>query len=531
MAGKSVLIIDVGTSSVKAVLFDGRGRILSAQDRPVETRAPKPGWAEQDPRSWWNATVEAVRALAIDRTPIAISLTGSMQNVIALDSEGASLRPAILYSDARVSAAEIAALKTYLPVDFEKRIGNRSEPALCLFALDWLLRNEPGMMASVERLLFGAKDAVIHRMTGRAVVDPTCATTTGLMNLAARSWDAEILGALGLSPAVLPDILDADALVGPLLSGPASALGLEAGIPVYVGAGDGGATAWGTSSEAHDRPHAYLGTTGWIAATMPLSLARPPRDAYTLAAPVKTDVIVISPFLAAGLAIDWFAGIAGRSVADICAAAEAIDADPPELLFLPYLIGERAPFFDRAVRGAFLGLDRQHGTEALAYAVLEGLAHAIRDNLDALPIPPSTIALAGGVAGSLAVARLIADVTGATVSVPSSSRIVTAYGAFRLVAPVLRLSAGDSEEETLILPRPERTARAARRFAAYRLATAQARDFAAYLSGGPAAAPVADGLPPIKPPAKRGRPKGSRNKPKDAKTSGTKAGGAGKRPR
>ncbi|MCX5495065.1 FGGY family carbohydrate kinase [Kaistia dalseonensis] len=519
MAGESVLVIDVGTSSVKAVLFDGGGRLLRASDHPVETLAPHPGWAEQDPRGWWQATIEAVRALEITAMPLAVTLTGSMQNVIALDSEGASLRPAILYSDARVGPDEIAALKTYLPVDFERRIGNRSEPALCLFALDWLLRHEPGMMASVERLLFGAKDAVIHRMTGRAVVDPTCATTTGLMNLAARSWDAEILGALGLSPAVLPDILDADALVGPLLPGPAAALGLEEGIPVYVGAGDGGATAWGTASEAHDRPHAYLGTTGWIAATMPLNVARPPRDAYTLAAPVKTDVIVISPFLAAGLAIDWFAGIAGRPVAELYAAAETIDAEPPEVLFLPYLIGERAPFFDRAVRGSFLGLDRQHGAEALAYAVLEGLAHAIRDNLDALPIRPSTIALAGGVAGSLTVARLIADVTGATVTVPSASRIVTAYGAFRLVAPVLGLTTNDGEAETLVAPRPERAERAARRFAAYRLSTAQARSLATYLAGEPFVEP---GQPeaPAKVPAKRGRPKGSRNKAKAAPDRG-----------
>src|SRR5690606_13500281 len=209
--------------------------------------------------------------------------------------------------------------------------------------------------------------------------------------------------------------------------------------------------------------------------------------------------IVISPFLAAGLAIDWFAATAGRPVAELYAAAEAHDANPPGALFLPYLIGERAPFSDRAVRGAFLGLDREHSSDALAYAVLEGLAHAIRDNLDALPIPPRSIALAGGVAGSLTVAHLIADVTGARVTVPSASRIVTAYGAFRIIAPMIGLAlkgaagkgaaakgaggkakagrkgailAGDG---TVVAPRPERSERAARRFAAYRQAASHAR--------------------------------------------------------
>ncbi|MCX5513492.1 xylulose kinase [Kaistia algarum] len=478
----TVLIIDVGTSSVKAALFDAEGRTLAAADRPVTTSTPQAGWAEQSSDAWWAASAEAVRALAIAAPPSAITLTGSMQNVILLGGSGEALRPAILYSDARVSAERVATVRATLPENYERRIGNLSEPALCLFRLDWLFDEEPAMMSAAARVLFGAKDAVIHRMTGRAVVDPTCATTSGLMNIETRQWDPEILAALGLSPALLPDILDADALAGPLLVESAEALGLPAGIPVYVGAGDGGATAWGTSSEAHDRPHAYLGTTGWIAAAMPLALSGAPTSAYTLAAPIGSDVVVISPFLAAGLAIDWYAAIAGRTVGELYAAAATFDDEPPTALFLPFLIGERGPFSDRAVRGAFLGLDREHKAEALAYAVLEGLAHAIRDNLDALPVRPRQIALAGGVAGSLTVARLIADVTGASVSVPPESRLVTAYGAFRLVAPALGLPGHLDDAHVIVEPRPERAERAARRFAAYREATAHARALTALLA-------------------------------------------------
>lgn len=482
MAEISVLIIDVGTSSVKAALFDREGRVLRWADHAVETLSPHPGFAEQDPAAWWQATVAATHALGLTEAPTAITLTGSMQNVILIGSDGAALRPAILYSDARVDAARIASVRAELPEDFEARIGNQDDPALCIFRLDWLLEHEPDTMAATVRILFGAKDAVIHRMTCRSVIDPSCATTTGFMQLATRNWDTEIMAGLGLSPALLPDILEADALAGPLTADAAAALGLPAGVPVYVGAGDGGATAWGTSSEVHDQPHAYLGTTGWIAATMSLGLASAPSDAYTLAAPVGNDVIVISPFLAAGLAIDWFAGIAGRRVPDLYGAAETHDAEPPSALFLPFLIGERGPFSDRAVRAAFFGLDRHHAPEALAYAVLEGLAHAIRDNLDALPIRPRTIALAGGVVATLTVARLIADVADATVFVPSESRTVTAYGAFRLLAPALGLSTRHDQPVTLITPRPERAERAARRFAAYRAATATARTLAAALA-------------------------------------------------
>ncbi|MBZ9937093.1 xylulose kinase [Mesorhizobium sp. BR1-1-16] len=481
MAAERVLIVDVGTSSVKAVLFDGHGHALRVADRPVATEAPQPGFAEQASGDWWQATVEAVAELAIDHAIDAISLSGSMQNVIVLGRDGAPLRPAILYSDARVDASRVAAVGEGLPADFEARIGNRIDPALCLYRLDWLHDHEPEIMAAASRILFGAKDAVILAMTGRAVVDPSTATTTGLMNLAGRNWDATILGAIGLSPALLPDILEADALAGPLLPGAAAALGLPASIPVHVGAGDGGATAWGTASEAHDRPHAYLGTTGWIAAAMPLETAAPPRASYTLAAPVGNDVVVISPFLAAGLAIDWFAHVAGRSVPELYGAAATHDAEPPSALFLPFLIGERGPFIDRAVRGAFLGLDRAQQTEALAYAVLEGLAFAIRDNLDALPVRPRAIVLAGGVAGAAVVAQLVADVTGAVVEVPPESRLVTAYGAYRMLAPVIGATSAPEAGSRIVTPRPERAGRAARRFTAYRGATEAARSLTADL--------------------------------------------------
>jgi xylulokinase len=481
---ENVLVIDAGTSSLKAALIDRSGGVVasSAIDAP-SAPSRQPGWSEQDPEAWWRAAIAAVRGLALTAAPAAVALTGAMQNVILLDRVGAAVRPAILYSDARVDENDMSRLAALLPADFEQIIGNRATPALCLYRLDWLARHEPEAMARCARLLFGSKDYLIHKMTGRAIVDPTTASTTGMMALSERQWAPAIFAAFGLSAALLPEILAADAFAGALEENSAAALGLPAGLPVFAGAGDVGATAWGSFSDAYDRPHAYLGTTGWISATMPLAQAAPPRDAYCLAAPVGSDVIVVSPFLAAGLAIDWFADAVGRPVAALYAEAEQRDATPPQALFLPYLIGERAPFADRAVRGAFFGLDSKDDAPALAYAVLEGLAHAIRDNLDALPIAPKSIALAGGVAGSLTVARLIADVTGCDVIAPDDSRIITAYGAWRLMAPHLGFDlAAASSESARIAPRPERAERARRRFAAYRQAAANARMLAKALA-------------------------------------------------
>ena len=475
MKGEAVLAVDVGTSSLKAVVFDARGDIRAQQVTTYPTRHPEPGAVEQDPDDWWRALCGAIRNLAPLPPLAGIVLTGSMQNLIVLDARGRALAPAILYSDGRVAADQRRRWEAELPVDLAQRIGNRPDNAQCVFRLLWCRDRGDPRGADAGALLFGAKDAVLQRLTGRRVVDPTTGATTGLMGLATRSWDPEILAAIGLAADDLPEIVPGDAVMGAIGSSPAAEAGLPAGLPVVCGCGDAGAATWGAHAETPGRAYAYLGTTGWVAATLALKDAAAPRTTYTLAAPTSEDVLVIAPFLTAGRALEWIAGRVGLPLTDALEAAAAVDPSPGSCLFLPYLMGERSPFEDRDVRAAMLGIDGADRPGHLVHAVLEGLAYAIRHNLDALPPAQGALTVLGGGVESALQRQLIADISGLPVAAPPERRAGPAYGAFRLAVRALGLAEVPDPGVDIVQPRSERRERADSRYRAYCLASDFAR--------------------------------------------------------
>ncbi len=481
MTDEAILAVDVGTSSLKAVIFDAGGEIRAQQVAGYPTRHPEPGGVEQDPEDWWRALCVAVRNLGPLPRLTGMVLTGSMQNLIALDADARPLAPAILYSDARVGTDRRVGWEADLPVDLAQRIGNRPDNAQCVFRLFWCRDRADARGADARALLFGAKDAVIQRLTGRRVIDPTTAATTGLMTLATRSWDSEILAAIGFAAGDLPEIVPGDAVVGTVGPAPAAETGLPAGLPVVCGCGDAGAATWGAHAESPGRVYASLGTTGWVAATLSLEDAAPPRTTYTLAAPSGPDALVIAPFLTSGAALEWMAARVGLSLADALEAAAQVDADPGACLFLPYLMGERSPFEDQDVRAVMLGVDAAHGPGHLVYGVLEGLAYAIRLNLDALPPSRGALTVLGGGADSVLQRQLLADATGLRIAAPPERRAGPAYGAFRLAAPPLGLAQVPNPAVDIVEPRPERRERGHSRYRAYCLASDFARSIAPLL--------------------------------------------------
>ena len=481
MAGEAVLAVDVGTSSLKAVVFDARGDIRAQQMAAYPTRHPEARAVEQDPEDWWRALCTATCNLRPLPPLAGMVLTGSMQNLIPLDSSGRPTAPAILYSDARMKTEQRGRWQADLPTDFAQRVGNQPDNAHCVFRVLWCRDRGDPRGSDAGALLFGAKDAIIQRLTGRRVVDPTTAATTGMMALAARCWDPEILGAIGFSTDDMPMILPGDAVVGVVSASTAAEAGLPAGLPVVCGCGDAGAATWGAHAERPGRVYAYLGTTGWVAATLSLEQAAPPRTTYTLAAPSGSDVLVIAPFLTSGRALEWMAERVGLSLADALGAAAAVDPDPATGLFLPYLMGERSPFEDRDVRAVMLGIDDADGPGHLVYGVLEGLAYALRHNLDALPPVDGAMTVLGGGAESALQRQLIADATGLPVTAPPEQRAGPAYGAYRLAARALGLAEAPDPAVDIVEPRSGRRDRADSRYRAYCLASDLARSVAPLL--------------------------------------------------
>ena len=298
--------------------------------------------------------------------------------------------------------------------------------------------------------------------------------------MAARDWSDALIETLAVPRARLPDILPAGAIVGPLGAEAARALGLaaSAAIPVINGCGDGGATTLGARCRGAGDVSLYLGTTGWVARVVDDRDLAPNPAVYRLAHPDPGLIVEITPILAAGAAGTWIRGILDIPAEDRDRLLAEADRHPPDLLFLPYLSGERFPFFDADVRAAFLGLDATHRRGDLYYAVLEGVGHAIRANLDRLdPNGVSPLRLAGGGATSAVWPQMLADLLDRPVSAPTDPENATALGAFLVAATGLGLTAEAAETVSLTQPRNARSARTRRLTAAFENATNLTRDF------------------------------------------------------
>ncbi len=454
----AILVLDLGSSAVKAVLLAHDGSVAAQADAAYPTTSPNPGWFEQSPDDWATAAATAIAHLG-DLSGVAmLALTGTMQNVIPLDAAGRPLCPAILYSDARAAGRFPAFAAAMAGIDAATRLGNHIDPLTCAAKLDWLRAESPDTFAAAM-FHAGAKDFISFLLTGHHATDPTAASTTGLMDLSLRQWDAQILVSLDIAETQLPRILPADAIVGTVTAAAATRLGLPQGISVLNGCGDAGASTIGAGLAHAREAYIYLGTTGWVARNAPATFPRAPLAIYTLAHPTPGLLIEIAPILTAGDAVAWSTDLLGE-VAD---TADGIE--PP--LFLPYLKGERSPFHDAAVRGAFLGLDRAHGPGHLRRAVLEGVALAIRHNLSELGAVSHALPVFGGGAANAAWMQILADTLGRTVFDPGVPVAMTALGVGELAARVLGWPIPPRRDGTAFSPRPTAAARADRLFARY----------------------------------------------------------------
>ncbi|MHB1111085.1 MAG: FGGY family carbohydrate kinase, partial [Devosia sp.] len=346
--------------------------------------------------------------------------------------------------------------------------GNAPEPLMTAFKLDWLRENEPDRFAQARWFLSGSKDFLALRLTGRAATDASCAATTGLMDLRQRQWSKPLLGLHWIEPARLPEILPATAIVGALTEVAAAELDIAPGIPVINGCGDGAATTIGSGAERAEDVSLYLGTSGWVARVAAFDGG--PRPFYRLPHPLLEGVIEIAPIISAGAVAQWARETLGLDLDTAERLAAQADAAPGEVMFLPYLSGERSPFMDLDLRAGFVGVSATDGPGSLYYAALEGVAFAIAANLVAMGGKGAgSVSLVGGGALSGVWPAVIADVLGVDISVPADPVSATSFGAFRIAARALGYGNAASRSARAARPRAdrrERIDRLSRRFAA-----------------------------------------------------------------
>jgi xylulokinase len=424
--------IDLGTSSVKVILTDRTGRELTSSSAEYSISRPEPDWAEIDPEDWWVAIGKAVhRVLAAKPSarPAGIGLSGQMHGVVLCGADGTTVRPAILWADARAEAE----LDVYrqLPEPVRNRLANPLSPGMAGPQLAWLQRHEPGSMAAA-RWAVQPKDWIRARLTGRFAAEPSDASATLLYDVLRQDWDDDVVAALNIRRELLPDQLAfAGVKAGDLLPQAADDLGLRQGITIAAGASDTAAAMLGAGLVEPGVAQLTIGTgVQVVMATDPPtsysvgSLAPPVTHLYRSATP--NGWYAMAAGLNGGQTLDWVRGILGVGWSELYAAAERPPL-PDDPIFLPHLVGERTPYLDTHLRGAWTSLSARHDRPALLYAALEGVAFAVADTVDALPGITKTgrcLRLAGGGTTAPGWRQLLANVLNASldaVEAPNAS--------------------------------------------------------------------------------------------------------------
>lgn len=388
-----LLGVDIGTSSVKALVFDtDTAQLLAVAGQEYPIKNPKPGYAEQNPEDWWQAAIVVINKViqASGTNDIAaIGLTGQMHGATLIDENHLPLGDSIIWADQR-STAEVQQMVDVIGKDKLTGIAG-TMPAVGFMGptLLWLKKHKPGLLAQVRHVLL-PKDYLRLKLTGEVATDMSDAAATALFDITEQDWSLEIIGALELPPEIFPVVYVSSAVAGELTNGAAKALGLKKGIPVVAGCADQPAQALANGLIAPGQVSVTLGTGGQVCAPLRIkSGEKVPTDPrlHVFNHAVPEMWYTLGAILSAGLSLRWLrdtVGLANHKNAYTILSQEAakVATGADGLIFLPYLVGERTPHMDGHARGAFIGLTYHHTRGHMARAVMEGVAFALRQTLE-----------------------------------------------------------------------------------------------------------------------------------------------------
>ena len=426
--------IDIGTSGVKAILMDDAGAVVEIAQAPLSVSRPHDLWSEQDPTDWWAATNSAVSQLDLQRRHIvkAIGLSGQMHGATLLGADNQALRPAILWNDGR-SAAQCAALEEALP-DLGQITGNRAMPGFTAPKLQWVRENEPDIFAQVKTVLL-PKDYVRLRMTGELASDMSDSAGTLWMDVGRRDWSDIVLAATGLDRSHMPRLYEGNEFTGQLRSELAEAWGMGR-VPVVAGGGDNAAGAVGVGVVRPGDAFLSLGTSGVLFLANGGYTPNPAGGVHSFCHALPDRWHQMSVILSAASCVDWAVKLCGMADAGaMFAAIEARGAPASTEIFLPYLSGERTPHNDPNAKGVLFGLTHESDAAAIGQAVLEGVAFAFRDGMDALTDSGAhveSITVIGGGAKSYYWGKILASVLDRPLIYRDGGEVGPAFGAARL---------------------------------------------------------------------------------------------------
>lgn len=424
-----LLAHDLGTTGNKASLHDDSGRLVVAVTESYDTHYGHRGVVEQDPAVWWQAVCRATSRL-LEKSAVGadqilgVALSGQMMGAVLLDAAGEPVRPSLIWADTR-SGAQARRLEQRIGQEPGYRVlGHRINPTYSLSKIMWVRDSEPEVFARTAKICL-AKDYVVFKLTGVLATDPSDASSTNAFDQVGGSWSDELLAAAELPSTLFPEIVASTTVVGGITAQAARDTGLRAGTPVVMGGGDGPMAAVGAGVlDDTDGAYLYLGSSSWVSvsSTAPLH-DLPEMRTMTFNHVVPGRFVPTATMQAGGASLSWIADLlAGSEDPDrfdrLIRLADGVGTGGDDLFFLPHLLGERSPYWNPAVRGAFVGLGRHHGPGHLTRAVLEGVAYNLSTCIEAFREqghPITRVDAIGGGAASSEWLQIMADVWGATV--------------------------------------------------------------------------------------------------------------------
>ena len=405
---KGIITVDIGTTSMRAILYDAAGRIEHIHQQENAPEFFDDGRVEQAPQAWAGILAESLKACAGEAAskgiePACISVTAQRSSVIPVDADGTPLHPAIMWQDRR-TAGLAQEMESFNPLVYGKN-GLKISPVFSALKMTWFRKNRPDIWQKTHKMI-GIQDWVLYLLCGRFVTDHTFGSRTNLFDLKSRSWDAELLSLFGVEPGMLCDLAPPGSIVGGVTPAMAAATGLPAGLPVVSAGGDQQCAALGLGLFSGQRAVSNTGTGSYLIghADHP-AFDEKMRVACNVSA-VPGAYIVEAAVLTSGTIYRWFReAFYGENESFERLNAEAASAPPGAqgLLLLPHFKGSGAPYWDPQSRGVFYNLTLSTTRGEMARAILEGIAVEMKGSLELierLSGPVASVSVSGGLTRS-----------------------------------------------------------------------------------------------------------------------------------
>jgi len=436
---KYLLGVDIGTSGTKTVLFDIEGNTIASALVEYPMYQPQIGWAEQDPEDWWKAVVETIaqviKASGVNPTDIkGLGLSGQMHGMVLLDKEGKLLRSSIIWCDNRTQkeCEQITEI-----IGKERLFEITANPALTGFTASkvmWVKNHQSDIFNKIDKILL-PKDYIRYKLTGEYATEVSDASGTQFLDVPKRKWSEEILNKLGISPDWMPKVYESHEVSGCVCEEAARLTGLPKGTPVVGGGGDQAAGAMGNGIIKPGVISSTIGTSGVVFASMDSVKIDPKGRTQTFCHAIPNTWHVMGVTNAAGYSLQWLRNQFGGMEKELASfmgvdpymlmdkEAEMAKPGCDGLIYLPYLMGERAPHLDPNARGVFFGLSSRHGRNEMIRSVMEGVAYSLRDCLEIIrqmDVPVNEVRASGGGGKSPLWRQMMADVFQIPISVTNS---------------------------------------------------------------------------------------------------------------